>query len=87
MIQAGGQSYLYTLKWTLTDSDEKIRFRKSGVMETRLMIHVIPEMIRSSLDLFIYYLFIYTYNDIHKMKVAINVEVTMIMKEDTIERR
>ena len=32
-------------------------------------------------------LFIYTYNDIHKMKVAINVEVTMTMKEDTIERR
>ena len=33
------------------------------------------------------YLFIYTYNDIHRMKVAINVEVTMTMKEDTIERR
>ena len=28
---AEAQSYLYTLKWTLTDSGEKIRFRKSGL--------------------------------------------------------
>ena len=30
---------------------------------------------------------IYAYNDIHKIKVAINVEVKMTMREDTMERR
>ena len=39
------------------------------------------------LILHLFYLFIYTYNDIHKIKVAINVEVKMTMGEDTMERR
>ena len=34
----------------------------------------------------LFYLFIYTYNDIHKIKVTINVEVKMTMREDTMER-
>ena len=30
---------------------------------------------------------IYTYNDVHTITVAINVEVTMTMKENTMDRR
>ena len=35
--------------------------------------------------LFIY--FIYTYNNVHTITVAINVEVAMTMKENTMDRR
>ena len=32
-------------------------------------------------------MFIYTYNDFHTITVAINVEETMTMKENTMDRR